>query len=226
MYQVQNSISRQISNKLIDWWSIHGRNFRWRKSCDPYQILISELMLHRTRASQVATIFDNFVERYPNLTALSNAECIEIIDALRPLGLNWRTELILKLIDDVNKLYQGKIPEKKEDLMSLHGVGDYVASAVRCFAFGYPEVVVDTNTSRVISRLFSFEEKGEMRRSKNVRESYQSILDKERPQEFNYALLDLGAEICKPRSKICSICPISNFCKTACKEVVLLEKSS
>lgn len=218
--QIQNNISDQISNKLIDWWRIHGRNFPWRNSDDPYMILIAEVMLHRTKASQVEAIFNDFVNRYQDLEALSNAGDIEIIDILRPLGLNWRTELIIDLVKEICRVYSGKIPESKQDLISLPGVGDYVASAVRCFAFGLPEIVVDTNTSRVISRLFGFEVKGEMRRKKEVREAYQSILDKGRPREFNYALLDLGATICTPRNKKCSICPVSNFCKTARTEVI------
>lgn len=225
MSQIQNNISDQTSNELIDWWRIYGRNFPWRNSDDPYLILMAEVMLHRTRALQVEAIFSTFVDRYPNLESLSKAEITEIINILRPLGLNWRTKLIIELVEEINQVYGGKLPESKQDLISLPGVGDYVASAIRCFAFGYPETVVDTNTSRVISRLCGFEEKGEMRRKKEVREAYQSILDKERPREFNYALLDLGAAICTPRNKSCSICPVSNYCKTASNEVIRLEKS-
>jgi A/G-specific adenine glycosylase len=220
MFQIQNNISYQISNKLIDWWRIHGRNFPWRNSDDPYLILIAEVMLHRTKASQVEAIFNNFFDKYPNLEALSNAGNMEIIDILRPLGLNWRTKLIIELANEISLVYGGKIPESYQNLIALPGVGDYVASAVRCFAFGFSEITVDTNTSRVISRLFGFVLKGEMRRKKEVREAYKSILDKGRPREFNYALLDLGAAICTPRNRRCSICPISIFCKTACYEVI------
>jgi A/G-specific adenine glycosylase len=225
MSQIQYNISDQISNRLIDWWRIYGRNFPWRNSDDPYLILIAEVMLHRTRASQVEAIFNTFVDRYPHLESLSKAKSAKILDILRPLGLNRRSELIIELIEEINQVHGGKIPESRQDLLYLPGVGDYVASAVRCFAFDYPEIVLDTNTSRVISRLFGFEEKGEMRRKKEIRDAYQSILDKERPSEFNYALLDLGAAICTPRNKRCSICPVFDYCKTASDEVIRLEKS-
>ena len=220
MFQIQSNTSEHISEKLIDWWVIYGRNFSWRKSHDPYDILIAEVMLHRTKASQVEPVFRAFIDRYPSLELLSIADFIEITEVLKPLGLNWRIRSIIDMVSEIMRICGGKIPERKQKLISLPGVGDYVASAVSCFAFGNPEIVVDTNTSRVISRLLGIEPKGEMRRRKDVREAYQSILDRNRPREFNYALLDLAAAICKQRNKRCEICPVSNYCKTASNEVI------
>lgn len=225
MSQIQNNISDQISNKLIDWWRIHGRTFPWRGSYDPYIILIAEIMLHRTNAIQVEPIFRTFVERFPNLEAISRADDNEIIELLRPLGLTWRTKLMIEMVREINVIYGGEIPQRKQDLISLPGVGDYVASAIRCFAFGYPQIVLDTNTSRVISRMCGFDEKGEMRRKKKVRDAYWLLLDKARPRQFNYALIDLGASTCKPKSKNCQICPVACYCKTVRNEVMRLEKS-
>lgn len=220
MFQVQNSTYDQMSDELIHWWKIHGRSFPWRETRDPYMILLAEIMLHRTKASQVKGIFNEFARRYKDLEALYNAKYSDIISILKPLGLTWRSKLIVDLAEEIKRAYGGKIPESKLDLMSLPGVGDYVASAVRCFAFELPEVVLDTNTSRIVSRLFDLEIKGEMRRKKAVREAYQLILDKSRPREFNYALLDLAAAVCTPGSKRCSICPVSTFCKTARREAI------
>ncbi|EQB68507.1 MAG: hypothetical protein AMDU5_GPLC00010G0047 [Thermoplasmatales archaeon Gpl] len=216
----ENKISEQISNKLIAWSKVYGRSFPWRKTNDPYTILIAEVMLHRTKASQVEAIFSSFIKKYPNLEALHKAEETEIINLLKPLGLLWRTKLIIELVKEIYQNNDGKIPVKKQELIYLSGVGDYVASAISCFVYGNPEIVLDTNTSRVISRLFGFKERGEMRRKREVKDAYHSILDKNKPREFNYALLDLAAEICRPRNQKCSICPLSDFCKTAGNEVI------
>jgi A/G-specific adenine glycosylase len=225
MFQLRNDIYNKISNKLIDWWRIYGRNFPWRNTDDPYRIIIAETMLHRTKASQVEPIFNKFINRFPNIEALSKADTTEIIDILKPLGLNWRINLIVEMVEQMKKFYGGKIPRERQNLISLSGVGDYVASAVRCFAFGYPEIIIDTNTSRIISRIFGFEERGEMRRRREVREAYRLILDKKRTREFNYALLDLGASMCTPKNSKCFICPVSEYCKKGKNEVNKLEKS-
>lgn len=226
MPQDQSSTVHKISNKLIDWWKHDGRDFPWRHSNSPYRILIAELMLHRTRASQVESIYSNFIHKYPRFEDLIAAQSDEIYSFLRPLGLNWRIESIIELLKELKEVYHGKIPNRKQELIYLTGVGDYVASAIMCFAYGYPEIVVDTNTSRVVSRLKGFQETGEMRRKKEVREAYRKILDTEKPREFNYALLDLGALICTPRNQKCQICPVIQWCLTGKKEVRKLEKSS
>ena len=214
MFQNQSSTVNEISDKLIDWWKHDGRDFPWRHSKNPYMILIAELMLHRTRASQVESIYSSFIYKYPKLEDLLAAQDDDICNFLKPLGLNWRIGSIIELIKELKEVYHGKIPVSKQALIYLSGVGDYVASAIRCFAYGFPEIVVDTNTSRVVSRLIGFQETGEMRRKKEVREAYREILDTEKPSEFNYALLDLGALICTPSNQNCHMCPIKKWCLT------------
>jgi A/G-specific adenine glycosylase len=217
---MRTDTSREISAKLLNWWKQYGRKYSWRLTEDPYKIMIAELMLHRTKASQVDNIFSNFVEKYPKFENLTTADPSEIVNILRPLGLNWRNEYFVDLIKEIKLVYGGQMPIKKKELMSLPGVGDYVASAVRCFAYGYAEVVLDINTSRIISRLNGFRQTGEMRRKKRVRNAYLKILDRKNPREFNYALLDLGAIICTSHDKKCYICPLSEWCVTAKNEVI------
>ncbi|MEM0133676.1 MAG: DNA glycosylase [Thermoplasmatales archaeon] len=226
MFQNKSSTVNDIQEKLIGWWKHGGRDFPWRHSKDPYIILIAELMLHRTIASQVELIYRNFIYKYPRVEDLLTSQAGEVRSILKPLGLNWRIESIIELIKELKVVCHGKIPISKQKLISLPGVGDYVASAIRCFAYGFPEIVVDTNTSRVISRLMGIQETGEMRRNKEVRETYRELLDKEKPDKFNYALLDLGALICRPSGKKCNVCPIRKWCSTGNLKVVKLEKSS
>lgn len=220
MSQYQNNKSEQISNNLIDWVKIYGRDFPWRKSDNLYHILIAEWMLHRTETSQMTLIFNNFVERYPNIQTLSAADYKEIITTMSQLGLNCRTKLKIEIIDEINDVYSGRSPESKQGLISLHEIADLVPSAIRCIAFCYPDIVADNNTSIVISRLFGFEDKMETRRMREVREAYWLILNRHIPREFNYELHDLTATICIIENKRYSICAIFDFCKTVGNGVI------
>lgn len=217
MFLEQDNKSHNLSDILIDWWKLSGRSFPWRNSGNPYYVLIAEFMLRRTKACQVETVYKEFMFKFPSLEDLLNSSEDDIYALLHPLGLEWRNKSFLKLLAELKDVYRGIIPVDKRELMSLPGVGEYVASAVRCFAFGYPEIVMDTNTSRVISRIIGLEARGELRRNREIKKVYRRILGQENPKEINYALLDLGALICTKRNRKCQICPIKEFCSSCTK---------
>jgi A/G-specific adenine glycosylase len=202
-----------FAENLLKWWKNNKRDFPWRKARDPYKILVSEILLHRTRASQVTPIYLEFLDRFPTIAALSETSIENVRRILYPLGLSWRTELLHKMGLEIMKKYEGKIPFKRKELEALPGVGHYIAAAVRCFCHGYPEVLLDTNTVRIIGRVFGIEKTDGSRRSKQFRELYESLIDQRYPREFNYAMIDLGALLCKPRNPVCNICPLSKKCK-------------
>jgi len=173
---------------------------------------MAEVMLHRTKAEQVAGIYLKFIQKYPDIRSLAAANSSELIDILYPLGLRWRIELIHKMAKEIIVKYKGIIPTEKEELLALLGVGEYIASAVRCFSSGYPEPLLDTNTVRIIGRYFGEETTESSRRSKNFIKIYSATIDQSNPREFNYAMIDLGALICKSKDPLCKKCPISNHC--------------
>lgn len=214
MLQNQVDTHHKFTKNLIGWWKDNKREFPWRNSDEPYDILIAELMLRRTSASQVRSVYLSFLARFPDISALRSAGKEELFGILQPLGLNWRIEGFSDLAKALIESFDGVIPAEKDELMSLPGVGDYVASAIRCFAFGIPDIIADTNTSRVISRVIGIDEKKEMRRNRKVREAYLHFLDRSNPPDFNYALLDLGALICTSKNQKCEVCPILALCQT------------
>jgi A/G-specific adenine glycosylase len=110
------------------------------------------------------------------------------------------------------KKYNGIMPMEKEDLLNLPGVGEYIASALRCFSLNYPEPILDTNTVRIIGRYFGMNTSESSRRDKKFRQIYSTIINLCNPREFNYAMLDLGALICKPKNPRCNECPIQDSC--------------
>jgi A/G-specific adenine glycosylase len=202
--------------KLIAWGHRHFRPFPWRFTQDPYHILLAEIMLHRTRAAQVAPVFQRFITRYPDTRALTTASRAELRQELYSLGLQWRIDLVAEMATHLVERFDGTVPELRDDLISLPGVSDYIASAVRCFAWGHPEPLIDTNTVRVVGRLFGLEITESSRRNRTFKNLISSLVDLEQPREYNFALLDLADAICTKRTiPGCSQCPVAQMCASA-----------
>jgi A/G-specific adenine glycosylase len=180
---------------------------------DPYRILMAEVMLHRTQAPQVAPVYERFITRYPNVPVLARAMRNELHDALYSLGLRWRIDLIHAMANELMTRFDGRVPGEKADLLSLPGVSEYIASAVRCFAWNLPEPLIDTNTVRVTGRLFGLEIKDSSRRNRQFRELITALVDPDQPRVYNYALLDLADQVCtKKRPPACARCPVQKCC--------------
>jgi A/G-specific adenine glycosylase len=197
---------------LVAWGKEHFRPFPWRLTESPYHILIAEVMLHRTQAIQVVPVYTQFIERYPDIRALAGATKEDFHDTLSSLGLRWRIDLILDMKAGLMSQFEGEVPREKSELLSLSGVSDYIASAVRCFAWNLPEALIDTNTVRIVGRLFAVEVKDSSRRNRRFRTIIQAMVDPARPREYNYALLDLANHFCDKQRPCCVGCPVIGFC--------------
>ncbi|MBU7018880.1 MAG: A/G-specific adenine glycosylase [Theionarchaea archaeon] len=200
-------------DRLLDWWRENQRDFPWRSTGNIYHILIAEILLHRTRAEQVVPVYNDFLDRFPSIENVAEASRSEIEGILYPLGLHWRAKLLHRMAKTICEERDCNIPSDKKELESLPGISHYIASAVRCFALGYPEIILDTNTVRIAGRLFGIEVTDSSRRSRKFREILGSLLDKEYPREFNLALIDLGALICKTSDPQCGCCPVKSMCE-------------
>ncbi len=196
-------------------WGIDNRRvFPWRTSTNPFHVLMAEMMLRRTRADQVVRVYNSFIERYADPRSLADAEPAEVAEVLYSLGLAWRVPAFRQLARILVERYDGEVPASYEALISLPGVGDYVASAVCCFVFEQPVIIADTNTVRVAGRIFDIPTHAESRRRRPVRELLEAILDQKAPATHNYALLDLAALVCTPESPACHLCPVARHCRT------------
>ena len=198
---------------LITWGQHHFRPLPWRLTADPYRILMAEVMLHRTQAPQVVPVYEQFVRYYPDVPTLGQATKEELHQALRSVGLRWRVDLIHEMASDLRIRFDGQVPREKTDLLSLPGVSEYIAGAVRCFAWNLPEPLTDTNTVRVVGRLFGLETKDSSRRNRRFRELITALVDADEPRAYNYALLDLAYQVCmKKRPPECFRCPVQKYC--------------
>lgn len=210
-----------MQNALVLWGKRNFRTFPWRLTHDPYKVLISEIMLHRTQALQVVSVFDQFINAYPNISSLAQAKKEDLYRILYSLGLKWRADLLIEMIDIIISRYYGQIPTAKDDLLSLPGVSTYIASAVRCFAWNYPEPILDTNTVRIIGRLFGLEIKDSSRRNRQFQDLNALLLDKTEPRAYNFALLDLANKLClKKQPPKCMECPLLLECHYGSQNLV------
>jgi len=198
--------------QLLAWFQTSARSFPWRYDSDPYHVLMAEMMLRRTQARQVIAVYHRFLQKYPDIFSLDRAPAEEVADILRPLGLEWRAENFKILASELVNRYNGRIPEDRRELMSLTGVGPYVAEAVRCFAFGQPAVIMDTNTVRVTARYFGFSYTPESRRRKQVIQAVSYLIHTGQPASSNYALLDFAATVCRAQKPDHAHCPLAPRC--------------
>lgn len=204
--------NKMVALLLLKWFKKYGRTYPWRKNTKPYRVLMAEIMLQRTKADQVLPVYKAFIKKFPDSASLAKAPPEEIDKVFSQLGLMWRAEKVKKLASVLASDYKGQIPNVREKLLSLPGVGEYVADAILCFAYGKDVAVVDANVCRVIGRIFGLKTRGEARRDSKFRKAAQQLIPSGKAKEFNWAIIDLAAMICTPRNPKCKICPLSYVC--------------
>jgi A/G-specific adenine glycosylase len=199
---------------LSTWGKEHQRIFPWRTTNNPFHILIAELMLRRTQARQVIPVYNQFVAQYLDAETLAKAPTEEVARILFPLGLAWRVPAFQQMAHVLIAEHNGHVPAAYETLLTLPGVGDYVASAVCSFAYEQAIPIIDTNTVRVAGRLFGIATHAESRRRRPIRQILSTLLDEHHPRAYNYHLLDLAALICTATDPRCHSCPLVQQCAT------------
>ncbi len=199
-------------DKVIRWFEKNKRVYPWRTTRDPFRVLIAEIMLRRTKADQAKRVYDKLFTEYPNIEALSKAEDKKIEDILYPLGLKWRLPSVGLVARELKEKYQCKVPETREELKSLPGVGEYVAGAVLSVAYNKREWIVDSNIVRVFKRYFGIKTSREGRRDKHVMKMAKIYVSVKKPGKSNLALLDFSALVCAPKNPKCTLCPLAESC--------------
>jgi A/G-specific adenine glycosylase len=205
-------IRKFITRPLLEWYEKNGRNYPWRRSRNPYEVLIAEIMLQRTKADQVLPVYLSFIRKFPTVKKLNKASTEAVKSYFDRLGLMWRAELVKRLAGELITRFNGKIPESRKELLSLPSVGEYVADAVLSFARGKNVAVVDANVCRVIGRVFGLKPRGEARRDRRFRDIAQRLAAMGDARRLNWAIIDLAALVCTPKNPKCHICPLKERC--------------
>ena len=227
--------AQAFTRKLLAWWARAARDLPWRRTRDPYRVLVSEFMLQQTQVSRVAEYYPRFLERFPDLATLASAKPRAVREAWDGLGYYARASNLHALARVVSRDHDGTLPDVPEELVKLPGVGPYTAGAVATFAYEKPVPAVDTNVARVIRRVFfgsgergavpaaANRASGSRRReplpaprSRDIWVLTRALVPKtgKRAWKFNQAIMELGALVCKARAPKCRECPVQPVCKT------------
>lgn len=207
----------RVRDAILAWHENHKRYFPWRRNRTPYRVLIAEKLLQQTRATHsVVSAYQTLIERYPDISVLSRAAVVDLRQIFNGLGFNYRAEELLRLAQELKIGHRGEIPSKLGILQSLTGIGDYSARAILCFGFNQQTAIVDANISRLLCRVYGIKKiYKNPARSQELLHLAESMLPKSRSADFNYAILDFCALVCKAQNPNCAGCPLKNNCNYA-----------
>ena len=202
--------SDSISKDILSWYDNNKAEMPWRDEADPYKVWLSEIMLQQTQVTTVTDYYNRWITRFPTISDVANASIDEILKYWEGLGYYSRARNFYASCKEINKK-GGSVPKGMEEFQNLKGVGPYIAAAVQSISFNEPVSVVDGNVNRVASRFNAYKTPAD-KNKKAIKIFMDSILDIDRPGDFNQAVMDLGRYICKPRNPLCLECPIHSSC--------------
>jgi A/G-specific adenine glycosylase len=206
---------RRFRRRLLSWYGRHGRDLPWRKTDDPYHILVSEIMLQQTQVHRVLPKYAEWLAKYPSFHALASAAEDEVTATWYPLGYNIRPKRLQTIAREAVANYGGRLPSDEGALLSFKGIGAYTAGALRSFAFRQRAAILDTNVARVLFRIFIA--RGEAKSHAMRRHLWtvaEALVPLRHVFDFNQALMDLGATVCVARNPRCAVCPMTTDCRT------------
>jgi A/G-specific adenine glycosylase len=204
----------EFRRALSGWFEKHGRDLPWRRTRDPYAVLVSEVMLQQTQVSAVLPYYNKWLSRFPTLTSLARAREPQVLRAWEGLGYYARARNLHRAAKLIVQKFGGELPHDPEKLQSLPGVGPYTANAVTVFAYNHSRPIVEANTARVLARLFDLRRPIDSAAGRKILwQMAAQITPAQAPRKFQSALMDLGALVCTARNPSCRICPVKKFCR-------------
>jgi A/G-specific adenine glycosylase len=205
---------RRFRQRLLTWYRRHGRDLPWRKTDDPYHILVSEIMLQQTQVDRVLPKYAEWLDKYPSMEVLAAAPETDVTKTWYPLGYNIRPKRLQSIARESVAKYGGRLPSDEATLLSFKGIGAYTAGAIRSFAFRERAAILDTNVARVLFRVFvaSGDPKSHAMK-RHLWTLSETLVPTRHVFDFNQALMDFGATVCIARNPRCLICPMSKGCR-------------
>jgi A/G-specific adenine glycosylase len=208
-------LEEQFSQPLLRWYDVHGRkNLPWQLPRDPYRVWISEIMLQQTQVHTVIPYFNRFIERFPVIHDLAQADEDTVLAYWSGLGYYSRARNLHKTAQIISKDFAGHIPENLQLLMTFPGIGPSTAAAILSQAYNHPTAILDGNVKRVLTRFFRIEGWPEKAAIKKVLwELADECMPQERCADYTQAIMDLGATCCTLKKPDCSQCPVQRDCQ-------------
>lgn len=206
-------MSNSFSDILISWYNKNKRELPWRQTKDPYKIWLSEIILQQTRVVQGLPYYEKFVSTFPTVFDLAAADEQKVLRLWQGLGYYSRARNLHACAKTIVESYDGQFPQTAAELKKLKGIGDYTAAAIASFSFKEPVPVLDGNVYRVIARYFGIT--ADIADPKNKKEFYpvlEEVIDVDRPDSFNQAIMEFGAMHCTPAKPLCLYCELQSGC--------------
>lgn len=204
----------KLTQALLDWYAEHQRDLPWRRTRDPFHIWVAEIMLQQTQVNTVIPYYEQFLARYPTVKALADSSLDELLKLWEGLGYYARARHLHAAARRVVTDFSGQVPDTMDALRTLPGIGPYTAGAILSIAFDQDVLAPDGNARRVFARLFAIDD--EVTRGPGRRRMLAlatAMLPPGRAGDFNQALMDLGATVCRPHAPSCDLCPLAQHCQ-------------
>jgi A/G-specific adenine glycosylase len=194
----------EFKEDLFAWFEQKGRSFYWRSyDLEPFEILVTEMLLKRTKAETVDAMMPEILDSFSSPKEILGMDETHLKEILRPLGLHKRRSKNLRFVcEELVRRHDGVVPDNREDLLSINGIGEYIADAVLCFAYEKPVLTLDTNVARVANFYFEVEVPDDLRQDTEIRKLLEPLVPKNHPQKFNWALIDLGNQLQKKQDPL------------------------
>ncbi|MFC4556830.1 A/G-specific adenine glycosylase [Virgibacillus kekensis] len=211
---LENFDTNAFQQSLLEWYQSNKRDLPWRKDQDPYKVWVSEIMLQQTKVDTVIPYFQRFITKYPTLNDLADADQQEVLKTWEGLGYYSRARNLQNAVREVVTEYGGEVPSNPKELGSLKGVGPYTKGAILSIAFNQPEPAVDGNVMRVLSRVLKIDDDiAQPKTKKKFEQIVSKLISVEDPSSFNQGIMELGALVCTPKSPMCMLCPVQEYCR-------------
>ena len=204
----------RFRKNLLGWFAEFQRDLPWRRTRDPYRIWLSEIMLQQTRVAAAIPYYERFLEHFPNVEKLARAPQEEVLRLWSGLGYYSRARNLQKAAQEIVAKHNSVFPSEPAEALALPGIGAYTAAAILSIAYQKKLAVLDGNVARVIARLNAI--RGDLRANgtwQKLQKTADHLLRERSPDDWNQAMMELGATLCTPRSPQCLLCPVSEFCE-------------
>lgn len=220
MSQDIQGIKKKIENRkeklverLLAWSQKNSPEYPWRKTSDPYHIMVSEMLLRRTRASSVIDVYKKFIKKFPTVFSLAKSSVDEIENTIQSLGMKSRSGKMKSAAKIIVENYAGKLPSKESELLTIVGKeSQYTVNAIRCFGLDQRVPIFDVNVKRIFERVFSIEFGKAAHKKKSSWEVVLTLVPEKNIRQYNWSLLDLGKAVCIPVNPKCPVCPLKSIC--------------
>ncbi|HZR06775.1 MAG TPA: A/G-specific adenine glycosylase [Candidatus Udaeobacter sp.] len=218
--------NRAFRRSLLAWFRRHGRDLPWRKTRNPYAILVSEFMLQQTQVVTVIPYYNKWLRRFPDFASVSCASQNDVLHAWQGLGYYNRARNLRAAARIVQDQHRGILPDDIPAIRKLPGVGRYIANAVATFSFDQPVPIVEANSSRVLARLLDMRAPIDSAIGREKLWAHAArLVPRRNAAGFNSALIDLGALVCLPDKPKCGTCPVKKFCRARNPGALPIKKS-